>query len=146
MNSAKCVLLLQHRPANHFPTNCDKVTLLPLPLLLLDTKTRRGEKEALTAASGDTNQDVCVQKFASVLSCARVFCGLTRELRKKPLSPVSVLLLVNTSHWNWDTARHCGLFKAAIHCEEEEEERGSSQLLYMAGHFSRSTRPYRRFL
>lgn len=38
--------------------------------------------------------------------------------------PVSWLLLVNTSHWNWDTARHCGLFKAAIHSEG-----GGSQLL-----------------
>lgn len=65
-----------------------------------------------------------MRNFVSDLTARWSFCGLTNKLRKNQPALGSLLLLVNTSHWNWDTARHCGLFKAAMHCEGEREGGG----------------------
>lgn len=60
--------------------------------------------------------------------CVCPDCGVSRKLRKKcplfsspPPPPGSFTPAAPPPAWNWDTARHCGLFKAATHALMEED-------------------------
>lgn len=75
------VSLLHNCPVNHFRTNCDKVTFS------CRRERKQTQNKRLRAQIRPISVLVLCPKVCVCPLCALVFCGLTSELRKMPLSP-----------------------------------------------------------